>query len=260
MTSPEEQRFEAFFRDPLYLLYKNHLYNYLNRRWVIRRLFKGKKARPTLELGCGISPMLKESVEIVRTDLSWKALAYLRRFSKKGLDSPLVACEATRLPFLGESFQQIVCSEVLEHVREDGKALEEVYRVLQKGGEFVLTCPIHSRYFGFDDTFVGHYRRYEVGPLKAELSKKGLGNFQVLPVLGPLEKQIMEPVTKIFARFGNQRKKIALLGFIAHALAWVLFPLYFVLNYLLAWGVRFQAQRVPQEKVTTICIQCQKIK
>ncbi|AHF68541.1 MULTISPECIES: class I SAM-dependent methyltransferase [Pseudomonas] len=41
-----------------------------------------------------------------------------------------------------ESFDFIVCSHVLEHVRDDAKAMSELYRVLAKGGSAILMVPL----------------------------------------------------------------------------------------------------------------------
>jgi Methylase involved in ubiquinone/menaquinone biosynthesis len=41
-----------------------------------------------------------------------------------------------------ESFDFIVCSHVLEHVRDDAKAMSELYRVLAKGGAAILMVPL----------------------------------------------------------------------------------------------------------------------
>lgn len=44
--------------------------------------------------------------------------------------------------YADESFDFIVCSHVLEHVRDDAKAMSELYRVLAKGGSAILMVPL----------------------------------------------------------------------------------------------------------------------
>ncbi|WNW11171.1 methyltransferase domain-containing protein [Pseudomonas sp. DTU_2021_1001937_2_SI_NGA_ILE_001] len=44
--------------------------------------------------------------------------------------------------YADESFDFIVCSHVLEHVRDDARAIAELYRVLAKGGSAILMVPI----------------------------------------------------------------------------------------------------------------------
>lgn len=248
--------FEVFFKDPLYLFYKNHLYNYLLRRRAVQRKM-GKGRRRILELGCGISPMLEASGRTVQTDVSWQALSYLKKMSSKQHTIRLVACDAGRLPFQEGSFDGIVCSEVLEHIEDDQKVLEEIARVTRTGGELVLTCPIHQRLFGCDDEFVGHYRRYEVSELLQELSRQGFQVSQVRAILGSLEKTLSILITRLFAVL-REKENSAPLPRGIRILAWCFFPLYLLISYLLAGLIFLEAQFVSLERATTVCLQCQK--
>ena len=45
------------------------------------------------------------------------------------------------LPFLGNSFDLIWCSEVIEHLINPAKTIEEFNRVLKPGGKMILTTP-----------------------------------------------------------------------------------------------------------------------
>lgn len=258
MTTLTQGRFEAFFEDPLYLLYKNHLYNYLVRRWAVRRRLKRSPSAWVLELGCGISPMLSPSKQTLRTDLSWKALAFLRKYSEKERQAPAVVCDAGHLPFRDGSLDRVVCSEVLEHIEKDGEVLAEISRALAPGGSFFLTCPIHPEYFGLDDELVGHYRRYETNSLMQQLSKAGFEEFKVQPILGPLEKVLMEKVARLYLRFKNKKKGRRPWGFVSRLLAWLVFLPYLVINYFLAVCVYLEAQTARMEKVVTIGIHCRK--
>jgi len=49
---------------------------------------------------------------------------------------------------------------VLEHTRDDGRALRNVYGVLQPGGRFVVLVPAHPFLYGTIDRSIGHTRRY----------------------------------------------------------------------------------------------------
>ncbi|GEM_PF-223753 len=283
-------RFEIFFKDPIYLFYKNHLYNYLVRRQGIKRLWGTGDLKKTLELGSGISPILNISQAAIRTDISWEAMAFLKARMNPSQAVRLLACDGAKLPFAGRSLETVICSEVLEHIEKDDEVLDEIARVLAPGGRFFLTCPVQEKYFGFDDEFVGHYRRYEVDDLIRRLSGKGFKEFKVTPLLGPLEKRIMEPVTRVFSLLRGSNKTFPsplpspqrgegkgdysprpqrgrgkgegvdsdILSLGIRALAWLAFPFYLALNYLLAFFVSLEARSVSPEKVVTVCIQCRK--
>ncbi|MBV9952017.1 MAG: class I SAM-dependent methyltransferase [Acidimicrobiia bacterium] len=49
--------------------------------------------------------------------------------------------DGTRLPFPDESFDRIVCSEVLEHIPDLDTAVAELHRVLKPGGTMAVTVP-----------------------------------------------------------------------------------------------------------------------
>src|SRR3546814_12173029 len=49
--------------------------------------------------------------------------------------------DALQLPFADSTFDQIIASEVLEHVSDDPQSLHEVFRVLKPGGTLASTVP-----------------------------------------------------------------------------------------------------------------------
>lgn len=75
---------------------------------------------------------------------------FLKRFKKLNheyitadLYSPIadVKADITDLPFEDNSFDVIFCNHVLEHIPDDTKAMQELYRVMKKGGMGILQIP-----------------------------------------------------------------------------------------------------------------------
>jgi Methylase involved in ubiquinone/menaquinone biosynthesis len=54
----------------------------------------------------------------------------------------MMAMDLTDLSFDDDSYDIIICSHVLEHIDDDRKALQELYRVLKAGGYAILQVPI----------------------------------------------------------------------------------------------------------------------
>lgn len=63
-----------------------------------------------------------------------------------GYDYPQNVRDAdiTALPFDEDSFDFLLCSHVLEHVKQDRIAMGELYRVLKPGGEGIVQVPIDN--------------------------------------------------------------------------------------------------------------------
>ncbi len=77
--------------------------------------------------------------------------AFYKRFKKlknidyttTDLNSPLadVKADICDLPFADNSFDVILCNHVLEHIPDDTKAIQELYRVLKPGGWGIFQIP-----------------------------------------------------------------------------------------------------------------------
>lgn len=188
------ERFEDFFRNKTYLSLKNHLYNYRIRKMAVEREMAGLHHGRILEIGCGISPLTKGADFIIYLDISPAALMNL----KAAHCGRFVAADAACLPFREGIFDTVICSEVLEHLQDDLKAIEESARVLRRGGSLLLTFPHQDFYYGADDRFVGHYRRYRLGVMEAMIKGAGLYPQVVRKILGPVEKIMMLTAVGMF--------------------------------------------------------------
>jgi len=59
--------------------------------------------------------------------------------------------DITEIPFESESYDAIICIHVLEHVENDRKAMDELYRVLKPGGWAMITVPIDFNRETYED-------------------------------------------------------------------------------------------------------------
>jgi SAM-dependent methyltransferase len=69
------------------------------------------------------------------------------------------------LPFPSESFDFVLATDVIEHVRDDVAALKEICRVLRPGGYVLITVPAFQSLWGLQDEVALHCRRYRLGTL-----------------------------------------------------------------------------------------------
>ena len=99
---------------------------------------------------------------------------------KRGTGVQLLS-DVQALALADDTFDVVVCTEVLEHLPEPQTAIHEMYRVLKPGGTLILTTrflfPIHDAphdYFRFTRYGLQYLlRRFEVVELKEETTTVG---------------------------------------------------------------------------------------
>lgn len=249
--------FEGFYKNPLYLEFKTHFYNFLVRRRMIRRqLNRLHSGGLVLEIGSGVSSMSAGGAEVVFSDISAQAMEYLLQ---RGIAKRALAMSITEIALRDGSVSTVVCSEVLEHIKDDSQALRELNRVLKPGGALILTVPVHPRYFAFDDFFVEHERRYAVWPFLKKLRRLGFENLEIFKVAGLLDKLTLLAATFIYSVFiGKKTRKQG--GGKSKTLLKIILPVYRVLNFIYSQIVRLETKLNPLATSSVVLISCRKIR
>jgi SAM-dependent methyltransferase len=128
-----------------------------------------------LDAGCGTGGMLElfarwPDAEATGVDLSADAL----RFSHGRGHRRLVGADLMLLPFRTASFDVVSALDVIEHVPDDGRAVQEISRVLRPGGILVASVPAYQFLWGPHDEALHHHRRYTSGQFRRVLEQSGL--------------------------------------------------------------------------------------
>jgi SAM-dependent methyltransferase len=121
-----------------------------------------------LDLGCGNSNYTKYFPNRIGIDI----------VSKAGIS---VVGDAHNLPFRANAFSMILSTEMLEHVQEPQRVIDEIQRILKPEGKLVLT----TRFiFPLHDTPNDFYRftQYGLGHLF-----RGWSHFEITPEAGSFE-------------------------------------------------------------------------
>jgi SAM-dependent methyltransferase len=89
------------------------------------------------------------------------------------------------IPFDDGSFDLVCLFDVLEHVRDDRRALQRVRALLKPGGQAVVTVPAYQWLYGAHDLAHQHFRRYTARDLAdkaraADLEVRRVGYFNSL--------------------------------------------------------------------------------
>lgn len=157
---------------------------------VIRENVKGD----LLDLGCGDVPfygIYKELVDSV-TCVDWKKsnndiyLDYKMDLNKK-------------LELKSGSFNTVLMTDVFEHIAEPKSLLQEVNRVLRKGGKLILTVP----FFYWLHRTPHDYHRYTRYALEYYCQESGLKVISLYPYGGLMDvfADLINKIIKIYLRF-----------------------------------------------------------
>jgi SAM-dependent methyltransferase len=203
-------KFDDFYRDNVYVALKKSLFNYRFRKWKIAKHVPA--VGRILDIGSGTAPVSPDLKRTVVADLSEEAMRHVECESK-------VVTSITAMIFDTATFDCVLCSEVLEHVQDDLKALSEMRRVLKPGGTLVVTVPFQKRYWAEDDEFVEHVRRYDPGELERKLGYSGFSKVKTYKLSGPVERWLTRQSLKTYRKGGaTSRSPLWVLRFINAAL------------------------------------------
>jgi glycosyltransferase involved in cell wall biosynthesis len=151
--------------------------------------------RRVLEIGSGqglMTTYLAAREKLVATDIDPDYIALLRRQFAGRPNVEILPLDLARLAENGlppESFDTLVCTNVLEHVEDDRAALRGMRRLVAPDGRVVLIVPALRALYGSIDQAIGHHRRYTREEITSKLAEAGLtvehvSYFNVLGVAG----------------------------------------------------------------------------
>jgi SAM-dependent methyltransferase len=169
---------------------------WLSRRWI-ERFVRGQAPSLTgrgLDYGCGESPyaaaLRAHCTELIGVDVE-----------QRGPACDLIVARGHALPFADQSFEFIVCTQVLEHAKEPLAILRDLARVLRRDGRLLVTVPfvfeqheMPSDYWRF--TAPGLHHLAAAAGLRVESIEPGGGIGAVIgqllmlhaPAFGPLHR------------------------------------------------------------------------
>lgn len=101
-----------------------------------------------LDIGCGngLSTANIKGNIVVGIDLS---VTQMVRAKMKWSDKYFAVADAQNLPFRNESFDYVVAINLLHHISNQNRVLDEFYRVLKKGGTLLTVDPNLTNPIGF---------------------------------------------------------------------------------------------------------------
>ena len=117
------------------------------RRLEMVRKYVPLEGKKILDVGCGIGTYLQAFKQFT-DDLYGVEVDEKRAEKAKKVTPDIFVVPAEKLPFENATFEVVFSHEVLEHVDDDRKAIEEALRVLKPGGYLIIFVP--NRLFPFE--------------------------------------------------------------------------------------------------------------
>ena len=130
---------------------------------------KGK----TLNIGAGEMLWIENDLflnndNIISSDIDEKNLG------SQNLAKNKLVVDATSIPLENNSTSQIIILDVLEHIKNDNKAVSEIARILKKSGELIVCVPNDTLLSYLNPVrYVQHERHYTIERITSLLKKHG---------------------------------------------------------------------------------------
>ena len=128
-----------------------------------------------LEIGCGTGFVLSAisnqfpGAQIMGSEYLEEGLVYARQrlpFAK------FTQMDARHIPYESE-LDNIGAFDVLEHIEDDNKVLQQIFKALKPGGMVYITVPQHRWLWSSVDEYACHVRRYDTKELHQKVSLAG---------------------------------------------------------------------------------------
>jgi SAM-dependent methyltransferase len=174
----------------------------------------------TLDIGAGKSPykkIFKNSTKYIRLD----------KFEHG--EKPDITADATKIPLKKNSIDSVVCFQLLEHTQSPQKVIDEIYRILKKNGNCLLTTHMATVLHGepYDYFRFTKYALTDVLFKKFKNVKVEANGGALLSIIQLIVWAISEKLPKILAL-----PLIILLNLIGKSLDKIFYSEVFTLNYI----------------------------
>jgi ubiquinone/menaquinone biosynthesis C-methylase UbiE len=156
---------------------KTHFLDVWTREAILARVGDLPPAAVVIDLGCSTGYLLEElraaqpEATLIGVDI---VAGGLRKAHASTPSARLLQADVCDLPLADDSVDAIVSANLLEHVPDDRRALQEMHRVLRPAGCAVIVVPAGPRTYDYYDRFLGHERRYARRELSRKASAVGL--------------------------------------------------------------------------------------
>lgn len=144
-------------------------------QWTVRK-FEEFLHGDILEIGCGIGNFtnsLSKYGKVWAVDIQKEYVIETKKQVNGKAQVGIGDIEKGKYFFSGQNFDNIICLNVLEHIKDDQAALNNLFKLLKTGGRLILLIPAHQFLYGEIDRSIDHYRRYNKSGICQMLERIG---------------------------------------------------------------------------------------
>jgi SAM-dependent methyltransferase len=141
--------------------------------WAMKKYFPN--AESVLEIGCGTGYVLhglfstRPGIKYTGADIYTSGLKFA---AERVPQANFIQMDARHIPFLNE-FDVIGAFDVIEHVEEDQRVFDQIFKAVRYGGGVIITVPQHAWLWSATDDYACHKRRYTRAALGEKVAKSG---------------------------------------------------------------------------------------
>ncbi|MDD5194873.1 MAG: class I SAM-dependent methyltransferase [Candidatus Omnitrophica bacterium] len=142
-----------------------------------------------LDIGCGMGILMKRLKEekncrVFGVDISRQAIDFVIKNNMAG-----VIAKVPPIPYPSKTFDVVVATELLEHLKNPHRAIQEILRVLKNNGTYIISVPENAG----PAVNKEHCRSYDIsrlkkifdsGSIKIEMIKEDFESHKLLVVIG----------------------------------------------------------------------------
>ncbi len=152
-------------------------------------LFRGE----ILDIGCGQSPY---RYLLNKNETKYKGIDVVEASSFDYINNDITVFNGEIIPFKDNTFDAIICTEVLEHVFNYQILIDEMLRVSKTGAKLIITIPFSARY---------HYIPYDYFRYTPSALEKIFSKFSTVEIT-PRGTDVLSICAKIIVLFFRNLK------------------------------------------------------
>lgn len=185
-------------------------------RHIIAALDRYCRGKTVLDFGSGVGTLslylASQGKQVTGVEISQKAVRIAQKSAQ--LFNLTGQVKFLRVDIfktgLKQKFDFVICSEVLEHLADDGRAVEKIFQLLKPNGRVLISVPslnaplIKTGAIKPFDAWSGHLRRYTMNSLTLLLNQH---RFQV--IYSKKNEGLVRDALFVFPQIGSQIVRLA---------------------------------------------------